>query len=202
MRQPRTSPFGSTPWRTSYALLDLESLSIEDAVGHLCAVEQRKKLTPAKETSRCLLLTEEEWMAHTKSCGGSRSNPGAPHSGGAGAANNKGKGDKQNMGGGKKTEAGCAMTYVGIVVRRANGPENVARKIEMKRPKPTWPMVKKKSKGCYWPMKSFSISRWRQPLLYRLLCTALFTSMNSRCSLIWGHRRKATTDVGSSTSVL
>jgi hypothetical protein len=32
------------------------------------------------------------------------------------------------MGGGKKTEEGRAMTYVGIVVRRANGPENVARK--------------------------------------------------------------------------
>jgi hypothetical protein len=43
-------------------LLDLDSLSIEEAIGHLCVVEQRKKPSPAKETSGRLLLTEEEWL--------------------------------------------------------------------------------------------------------------------------------------------
>ncbi len=41
-------------------LLDLDSLSIEEAVGHLRAVEQRKKPTPTNETGGHLLLTEEE----------------------------------------------------------------------------------------------------------------------------------------------
>jgi hypothetical protein len=44
-------------------LLDLGSLSIKEAVSHLCDVEQRKKPAPAKESSGRLLLTEEEWMA-------------------------------------------------------------------------------------------------------------------------------------------
>jgi hypothetical protein len=47
-------------------LLDLDSLSIEEAVGHMRAVEQCKKPTPAKESGSHLLLTEEEWMARMK----------------------------------------------------------------------------------------------------------------------------------------
>jgi hypothetical protein len=41
-------------------LLDLNSLLIEEAVGHLLAVEQRKQsTTPAADTGGWLLLTEE-----------------------------------------------------------------------------------------------------------------------------------------------
>jgi hypothetical protein len=41
-------------------LLDLDSLSIEEVVGHLRIIEQHKKSSPAKENSGCLLLTKEE----------------------------------------------------------------------------------------------------------------------------------------------
>jgi hypothetical protein len=46
-------------------LLDLNSLSIEEAAGHLRAVEQRRKSStpPAVDGGGCLLLTEEEWAA-------------------------------------------------------------------------------------------------------------------------------------------
>jgi hypothetical protein len=56
-------------------LLDLDSLSIEEAASHLRAIEQRKKPTLAKEIGSRLLLTEEEWMAHMKTKDGSRSDP-------------------------------------------------------------------------------------------------------------------------------
>jgi hypothetical protein len=56
-------------------LLDLDSLSIEEAASHMRAIEQRKKPTPAKEIGGRLLLTEEEWMAHMKTKDGSRSDP-------------------------------------------------------------------------------------------------------------------------------
>jgi hypothetical protein len=55
-------------------LLDLNSLSIEEAVGHLHVVEQRKKPPQAKENGGRLLLTKEEWMARMKARDGSSSN--------------------------------------------------------------------------------------------------------------------------------
>jgi hypothetical protein len=44
-------------------LFDLNSLSIKEAVGHLCAIEQRKKSFdgPVPDASGCMLLMEEEW---------------------------------------------------------------------------------------------------------------------------------------------
>jgi hypothetical protein len=57
--------------------LDLDSLSIEEVVGHLCIVEQCKKPPATKENGGRLLLTEEEWLAHMKSREGSGSNSGA-----------------------------------------------------------------------------------------------------------------------------
>jgi hypothetical protein len=74
-------------------LLDLESLSIEEAVGHLRAVEQRKKPSPAKENTGRLLLTEEEWMARMKSRDGSGSSTGARR-GGASGGGGKNRGGK------------------------------------------------------------------------------------------------------------
>jgi hypothetical protein len=47
-------------------LLDLDSLCIEEAIGHLRAVQQRKKPPPAKENSGRLLLTEEECLVRMK----------------------------------------------------------------------------------------------------------------------------------------
>jgi hypothetical protein len=49
-------------------LLDLNSLSIEEAVGHLRAVEQRKKnvTSPSADASGHLLLMKEDWTACMK----------------------------------------------------------------------------------------------------------------------------------------
>jgi hypothetical protein len=57
-------------------LLDLDSLSIEEAAGHLQAVEnQRKKKTsrPAKDGGGELLLTAEQWKARYKASSGEKS---------------------------------------------------------------------------------------------------------------------------------
>jgi hypothetical protein len=84
-------------------LLDLDSLSIEEAVGHLRVVEQRKKPTPAKEVGGRLLLTEEEWMACMKTKHGSESSSGTRHGGGNGGGG-KNRGGK--AGGERKSQAG------------------------------------------------------------------------------------------------
>jgi hypothetical protein len=87
-------------------LLDLGSMSIEEAVGMLCAVETRKKkLSPVKEGGGRLLLIEEEWMARMKSREGSGSNSGAWNSGGGKGAD-KSKGDKSNPVEGRKSSVG------------------------------------------------------------------------------------------------
>jgi hypothetical protein len=95
-------------------LLDLESMSIEEAVGHLRAIEQRKKPSPAKENAGHLLLTEEEWMARMKSRDGSGSSTGARR-GGARGGGGKNRGGKQSTGGERKSSAGRddKCTYCG-----------------------------------------------------------------------------------------
>jgi hypothetical protein len=58
-------------------LLDLDSLSIEEAVGHLQAVENRRKKKtsrPAKDGGGQLLLTAEQWKARYKASSGEKSN--------------------------------------------------------------------------------------------------------------------------------
>jgi hypothetical protein len=62
-------------------LLDLESLSVDEADGHLRTMEQRKYPPPAKENSDRQILTEE-WMTCMKNCCGSNSNTGARHDAG------------------------------------------------------------------------------------------------------------------------
>jgi hypothetical protein len=49
-------------------LLDLKSLTIEEAMSHLLAVDQRRKkgATPAVDAEGRLLMTEEEWTARMK----------------------------------------------------------------------------------------------------------------------------------------
>jgi hypothetical protein len=90
-------------------LLDLDSQSIEEAVGHLRAVEQRKKPLPVKETSGHLLLTKEEWLARMKTRDGSSSGASA-HSSIENKSSGKGKAGK---GGGdeKKSIVGRDNTY-------------------------------------------------------------------------------------------
>jgi hypothetical protein len=79
-------------------LLDLDSLSIEEAV------EQRKTKSSPKEAGGRLLLTEEEWMARMKSWDGSGSNTGAKN-GGGNKGGGKNKRGKSSVGGEQKTKA-------------------------------------------------------------------------------------------------
>jgi hypothetical protein len=50
---------------------------IEEATGHLRAVEERKKKPSNGTKDGRLLLTEEEWMARLKVCDGESSNSGS-----------------------------------------------------------------------------------------------------------------------------
>jgi hypothetical protein len=47
-------------------LLDLNLMTIEEATGHLHAVEERKKKTSSQAKDGRLLLTEEEWLVRLK----------------------------------------------------------------------------------------------------------------------------------------
>jgi len=59
-------------------LLDLNTLSLEEATGHLRAVERRKKkVSGGKDGAGRLLLTEEEWTARMKKHDGSSSGAGS-----------------------------------------------------------------------------------------------------------------------------
>lgn len=62
-------------------MLDLSTLSIEEVVGQLHAVEQRRKTKASKDHGSCLLLTEEEWIARMKSRDGGSSSGGRSRGG-------------------------------------------------------------------------------------------------------------------------
>jgi hypothetical protein len=83
-------------------------LILVKAVGHLHAMEQRKKLSPSKDSEGRLPLMEE-WMARMKTRDGYGSTAGA-HSGGGsnigGKNAGKNKGQKQSPDGGQKSTAG------------------------------------------------------------------------------------------------
>jgi hypothetical protein len=135
-------------------LLNLDVLTIEEAVGHLHAVEQRKKLPSSKDSEGRLLLTKEEWMACMKTRDGSGSFAGA-HGGGSsndgGKNANKNKGQKQNTGGGKRAMRAmktCATTMGNAAI----GPRSATRKNAMRRPKFTWPKEKRRSNLFSWPI--------------------------------------------------
>jgi hypothetical protein len=55
-------------------LVDINSMSIEEATGHLRVVEERKKKATDGAKEERLLLTEEEWMARLKAHRGDLSN--------------------------------------------------------------------------------------------------------------------------------
>jgi hypothetical protein len=78
-------------------------LSIEEVVSQLCAIEQRKKLSPSKKTRGHLLLTEE-WMARMKSHDGFGSSADARNSGGNFGSKNKS--NKSGVGDAKKSLVG------------------------------------------------------------------------------------------------
>jgi uncharacterized membrane protein YgcG len=77
-------------------LLDLNTLSIEEATGHLHAIEQRKKSSSSSVTddSGRLLLMEEEWIARMKA----REKGGSSGSGGSGGDGGRDKGRGKNKG--------------------------------------------------------------------------------------------------------
>jgi uncharacterized membrane protein YgcG len=75
-------------------LLDLNSMSIEEATSHLRAVEERKKKSPTGAKEGRLLLTEEEWMAWLKIREGESSG------GGGRGGKGRGKGRRGGRGGG------------------------------------------------------------------------------------------------------
>jgi hypothetical protein len=69
-------------------LLDLDALSIEEAAGHLQAVENRRKKKAASsvsDTGGQLLLTEEQWKARSKASVGEKSGGRGNGSGGGGS---------------------------------------------------------------------------------------------------------------------
>jgi uncharacterized membrane protein YgcG len=74
-------------------LLDLKSMPIEEATGHLRAMEERKKKVTGGAKEGRMLLTEEEWMARLKAHEGKLSNS---NHGGRG----RGRGREQRGGGG------------------------------------------------------------------------------------------------------
>jgi hypothetical protein len=83
-------------------LLDLDSLSIEEAVGHLQAVENqwKKKVAPsASDVGGQLVLTEEQWKvwskvsARKKSCGRGNGSGGGGGGGSCGHGRGGGRGD-------------------------------------------------------------------------------------------------------------
>jgi hypothetical protein len=89
-------------------LLDLNTLSIEEATCHLRAVEQRRKhrsTSPAADASARLLLTEEEWMARmepkSKDKTGSNGGSGSNGSGGNGGGRGRGRGRGRSHSGGR-----------------------------------------------------------------------------------------------------
>jgi hypothetical protein len=75
-------------------LLNVNSLSIEEAAGHLRVEEQRKKdpSSPAADTGDRLLLTEEEWIARMKAKVNNGSKGGNSSSGGANRGRGRGRG--------------------------------------------------------------------------------------------------------------
>jgi uncharacterized membrane protein YgcG len=82
-------------------LLDLDALSIEEAAGHLQAVENRRKkkaASSASDTGGQLLLTEEQWKARSKASVGEKSGGRGNGSGGGGS---RGRGRGRGRGGGR-----------------------------------------------------------------------------------------------------
>jgi hypothetical protein len=76
-------------------LFDLDSLSIEQAVGHLQVVENRrkKKTAPsASDTGGQLLITEEQWKARSKASAGEKLGRRSNGSGDGGGGEDRGRG--------------------------------------------------------------------------------------------------------------
>jgi hypothetical protein len=84
-------------------LLDLNSMSIEEATSHLRAVEQRKKKLSGGAKDGQLLLTEEEWLAHLKAWEG-KSSGGSGRGCGRGRGNRGGRCGGSNNGGGRGSQ--------------------------------------------------------------------------------------------------
>jgi hypothetical protein len=75
-------------------LIDLNSISIKEATGHPCAVEQRKKTAtpPTADADRRLLLTKETWLAWMKAKEKFSSSGSSNSDGGGGCDRSRGRG--------------------------------------------------------------------------------------------------------------
>jgi uncharacterized membrane protein YgcG len=94
-------------------LLDLNSLSIEEAAGHLRDVEQRRQkrsTSPAADTGGCLLLTEEEWEARMKAKDKDSSSGSGDSGSGRGRSKNKGCGGGRSGGTDSSSQEGREET--------------------------------------------------------------------------------------------
>ncbi|BAF28972.2 Os12g0108800 [Oryza sativa Japonica Group] len=82
-------------------LLDLATVSIEEVIGRLRAVEQRKKpaSSEAKDSSGRLLLTEEDWLARYKAR--EQEKKGGSSGGNGGGGRNRRRGRGKGRGGGE-----------------------------------------------------------------------------------------------------
>jgi hypothetical protein len=127
-------------------LLDLNSLSLEEATEHLRAIERRKKkVSGGKDSTGRLLLTEEEWTARMKKRDGSSSGTGS----GGRESRNSGKplrGRGQDGGKASASKVGPTMSAT-TSERRAIGPLNAARRSVI-RPRSLWPKKKRRTRLC------------------------------------------------------
>jgi hypothetical protein len=127
-------------------LLDLDSLLIKEAIGHLHTIEQRKTRSSSKESGGCPLLTEEEWMVRMKSRDGTGSNASAWNDG-DNKGDRKNKHSKPSARGERKTEA-SRDDVCGYCGKRAAGLTNATRRRVMRKSKPIWPKVMRRSRVC------------------------------------------------------
>jgi uncharacterized membrane protein YgcG len=128
-------------------LLDLNTLSIEEAAGHLRAVEQRRKqrsTSPVADASGRLLLTEEEWTARMKAK--SKDKAGSNGSGGNGGGRGRGRG--RSRGGGRAVAPMVrAVTLATTAARWATGP--VTASPRRRRRRPMQPMMTSRPSYCW-----------------------------------------------------
>jgi hypothetical protein len=82
-------------------LLDLNSMSIEEATRHLHAVDERKKKTSSQGKDGRLLLTEEEWLTRLKV----RDGEGVASSGGHGCGRGRCGSDRSGDGRGSQADS-------------------------------------------------------------------------------------------------
>jgi hypothetical protein len=135
-------------------LLDLDSLSILEAVGHLQVVDNHKKkksMWAGKDAGGQLLLIEEQWRAQSKSYSGEKSGGRGGggngdggcggHGCGCGRGGSGGPNDAQSESLEKREDAGGSDGPAVKCCFRCGKPDHFTASVGQKRSwvKPTWP---------------------------------------------------------------